>query len=110
MTQAPRVALICHDGDALDSIGLAAWLASSMTLVGIVLLREGWTQRVRRARSELRRVGWLRFLDVVAFRLYHRLVLAGGEAAWMKRELARLRACGASRRRREPSTGRWAVT
>jgi folate-dependent phosphoribosylglycinamide formyltransferase PurN len=92
MTQAPRVALICHEGDALDSIGLAAWLASSMTLVGIVLLREGWTQRVRRARSELRRVGWLRFLDVLAFRLYHRAVLAGGEAAWMRRELARLRA------------------
>src|SRR5678816_3466146 len=45
----------------------------------------------RAARREIRRVGWLRFLDVVAFRLYARLRLAGRERAWKEAEIAQLR-------------------
>jgi folate-dependent phosphoribosylglycinamide formyltransferase PurN len=89
---APRVVLLCHEGDSLDAAGLAAWLASSMRLAGVVLLRESLAHKWQRVRCEVRRVGWLRFLDVLAFRIYHRLVLARGEADWMKHELARLRA------------------
>ncbi|MBI2468906.1 MAG: formyl transferase [Candidatus Rokubacteria bacterium] len=87
----PRVVLLCHEADRIDSEGLAAWLASSLNLVGIVLLREGPGRLLRRARREIRRVGLLRFLDVVAFRAHYRLCLARADAAWIAEEVARLR-------------------
>jgi len=87
----PRVALICHEQDRLVTAGLAAWLASSFRLVGIVRLREPPRALWQRILRELRRVGWLRFLDVLAFRLYQALFLARADAAWDRRELARVR-------------------
>jgi methionyl-tRNA formyltransferase len=45
----------------------------------------------RAARREIRRVGFLRFLDVLAFRAYSRLRLAGGDAAWKQHAVRRLR-------------------
>jgi methionyl-tRNA formyltransferase len=45
----------------------------------------------RAARREIKRVGWLRFLDVVAFRAFARLGLARRDAAWKASELQRLR-------------------
>jgi hypothetical protein len=87
----PSVVLICHEGDRLDSEGLAAWLAHSMRLTGLIVIRDNPRRLWRAARREIRRVGWLRFLDVVAFRLYARLVLAPGDEAWKEREVERLR-------------------
>lgn len=85
-----RTVLICHEGASLDQIGLARWLHDWSELAGVIVLRErsgrGW-QRVRR---ELRRIGWLRFLDVLAFRLYYRLFVAGADARWEAAECARL--------------------
>jgi folate-dependent phosphoribosylglycinamide formyltransferase PurN len=88
----PSVALICHEEDRLDAEGLASWLAHAMTLSGLVLIRHDPKRMWRAARREIRRVGWLRFVDVVAFRLYARISLARRDAAWKDRELARLRA------------------
>jgi methionyl-tRNA formyltransferase len=45
----------------------------------------------RAARREARRVGWVRFLDVMAFRLFARLRLAGRERRWKASEIDRLR-------------------
>ena len=87
----PRVVLLCHDGDRIDTAGLTAWLATSMDLVGVIKLREGRERLVQRARYEIRRVGWLRFLDVLAFRLYYRLLLARRDLAWIEQEIRRLR-------------------
>jgi folate-dependent phosphoribosylglycinamide formyltransferase PurN len=88
----PSVVLICHHGDRLDAEGLAAWLSHTMTLRGLVVIRNDPSKMWGKARREIRRVGLLRFADVIAFRLYARLRLANRDAAWKESALARLRA------------------
>jgi formyl transferase-like protein len=85
------VVLICHESDRLDSEGLASWLACTMQLRGLVVIRDTRRRLWRAARREIRRVGWLRFLDVIAYRIYARLVLAAGDEAWKRGALRRLR-------------------
>ncbi|TCV97611.1 formyl transferase-like protein [Luteibacter rhizovicinus] len=80
----PRTVLICHASDAFDREGLAAWLASFTELAGIVVIEETREQRRARVKRELRRVGWLRFGDVVAMRIYQRLVLARRDRQWAR--------------------------
>jgi folate-dependent phosphoribosylglycinamide formyltransferase PurN len=87
----PSVVLICHEQDRLDTEGLASWLASSLRLAGLIIIRDPRSRRWRAAKREIRRVGWLRFLDVMAFRLYARLRLARRDHAWKDAEVARLR-------------------
>jgi hypothetical protein len=84
--------LICHERDLLDREGLASWLASTLKLAGLIIIRDDRSRRWRAARREIRRVGVLRFIDVVAFRVYARLMLAGRDAAWKADQLQRLRA------------------
>jgi folate-dependent phosphoribosylglycinamide formyltransferase PurN len=84
--------LICHDEDQLDRVGLASWLASTTDLAGLIVIRNNRRRLWRAAKRELARVGWLRFLDVVAFRAYSRLRLAGAHAAWTAETIAHLRA------------------
>jgi methionyl-tRNA formyltransferase len=55
------------------------------------VLHETRDQKLRRIRREWRRVGPLRFLDVLAFRAYYRLALASRDARWSERQLANLR-------------------
>lgn len=82
---------MCHEDDELDREGLAAWLASSMRLAGIILLREPAVRRLTKIRRELRRVGFWRLFDVLAFRIYYRAKFARGDAQWIAREIDRLR-------------------
>ena len=82
--------LICHEEDAISREGLARWLASFSDLVGIIVLRETRGQVWRRIRRELRRVGVLRFLDVLAFRAYYNLLIARKDAAWSQEKLHEL--------------------
>src|SRR5437016_3849797 len=88
----PGVVLICHDEDLLDRVGLASWLASTMRLAGLIVIRDEKRRLWRASKREIKRVGWLRFLDVVAFRAYSRLKLAPADAAWRQETLARVRA------------------
>jgi folate-dependent phosphoribosylglycinamide formyltransferase PurN len=88
----PSIVLICHENDPLDTEALASWLASTMNLAGLIVIRDESSRMWRVARREIRRVGWLGFLDVVAFRLYQRLRLARRDNAWKERQLARIRA------------------
>lgn len=83
----PRIALICHAEDALNRVGLATWLASWADLVGIVAIREDGRRARQRVQRELRRVGWLRFLDVLAFRLYARCFQAAADHNWEEHRL-----------------------
>src|SRR4030095_1714814 len=92
----PSVVLICHEQDRLDTEGLASWLASSLRLAGLIIIRDPRSRQWRAARREIRRVGWLRFLDVIAFRLYARLKLGPREREWENGEDPR-------RRRRDPA-------
>ena len=86
-----RTLLICHDGADLDREGLARWLGSFSDYAGTVVIREPGGRLKKRVKREIARVGWLRFLDVLAFRAYYRLAMAAGDKAWERRELARLR-------------------
>ena len=61
-----------------------------MRLAGLLIIRDGRARRWRAARRELRRVGALRFADVLAFRAYARLFLARRDAAWQREAVARL--------------------
>jgi len=87
----PTVVLICHEQDRLDTEGLASWLASALRLAGLIIIRDPRNRLWRASRREIRRVGWLRFVDVVAFRAFAWLRLARRDAAWKAAELQRLR-------------------
>jgi hypothetical protein len=86
-----RTLLICHDDAALDREGLARWLASFSTFVGAVVIREPGGRLKKRIKREISRVGWLRFIDVLAFRTYYALALAARDKRWESRALDRLR-------------------
>jgi hypothetical protein len=60
-------------------------------LAGLIIIRETPGRLWRASRREIRRIGWLKFLDVLAFRAYARLLLAAGDEAWKTRAVARLR-------------------
>lgn len=76
------VALICHDDDpGLDL--LPKWAATFAEVVAIIAIRERRQVLLRRFRST-RRVGLLRVLDVLAFRLYYRAFIASNDATWQK--------------------------
>jgi len=87
----PSVVLICHEQDPLDTEGLASWLASSLRLAGLIIIRDPHSRLWRASKREIRRVGWLRFLDVVAYRAFATLRLARRDQAWKAAEVARLR-------------------
>jgi hypothetical protein len=87
-----RTLLICHEDASLDREGLARWFGSFSTFAGTVAIREPGGRLRKRISREVKRVGWWRFLDVLAFRAYHRVAHAGGDRAWERRELERLRA------------------
>jgi hypothetical protein len=85
-----RTALICHADDPLNRDGLARWLASFSDLAGVVVLEETRQRFWRRIRREVRRVGFFRFFDVLAFRLHYRLFLRRRDRDWEARKLAEL--------------------
>jgi hypothetical protein len=85
-----RTLLICHDDDVLNRQGLARWLASFSDLGGIVALQETKQRLWRRIRREIRRVGLLRFIDVLAFRFYYKLFLQKRDHGWEQQKLAAL--------------------
>jgi folate-dependent phosphoribosylglycinamide formyltransferase PurN len=72
----PTSVLICHHDEPLNRFGMARWLASWTDLAAVVIIREPSSRLRKRVRREFERVGPLRFLDVLAFRLYQRLLLA----------------------------------
>jgi folate-dependent phosphoribosylglycinamide formyltransferase PurN len=88
----PRMVLICHHDEPINREALPHWLASFTDLAGIVVIRERPEMVRRRARREIERVGYLRFLDVVAFRLYYRLKLAAADRALEMAEVGRIKA------------------
>ncbi len=87
---APRTVLICHTDDALNREGLARWLGVTTSLVGIVELDEPATRIRRRIQREIRRVGYLRFADVLAFRVYYKSFMARRDHEWEQRTLTGL--------------------
>lgn len=87
----PAAVLICHERDRLDTEGIASWLASTLRLAGLIIIRDTPGRLWRASRREIRRVGLWRFADAVAFRAYARLRLAGRDAAWKEQAVKGLR-------------------
>lgn len=87
-----RTLLICHDDAPLDHEGLTRWLESFSTMAGTVVVREPHGRLRRRIAREIGRVGFWRFLDVLAFRVCYRLTQSARDRQWEMRELDRLRA------------------
>jgi hypothetical protein len=87
-----KTVLICHAGDRLNEAGLSRWLASFSRLTGVVAIRENQHRIRQRIEREVKRVGVFRFADVLAFRLYYRLIHAARDRRWEERRLAEL--CG----------------
>lgn len=87
---AMKTVLICHDDAPLDREGLARWLGSWSDFTGMVVLSETAQRKRKRIRRELQRVGPVRFMDVLAFRIYYRLFLAASDAEWEDRALREL--------------------
>jgi Formyl transferase len=77
-----RTVLIYHDDAALDRHVVAPWLGSFSELAALVIIREPKRNTLVRIRRELRRSGFVRFFDVLAYRLYFRLVLAKRDREW----------------------------
>jgi folate-dependent phosphoribosylglycinamide formyltransferase PurN len=91
-TNLPRAVLICHAGDRLDTEGLASWLAATMNLAGLIVISDDRRRLLKVAAREIRRAGWLGFLDVVAYRAFARVFLRAKDDEWKARQLAKLRA------------------
>ena len=70
--------------------GMARWLASFSDLAGVVVIEETPSRAAVRVRHELKRVGLLRFLDVLAYRLYYAARVARGDATWLRQALTAL--------------------
>ena len=62
-----------------------------MRLAGLLIIRDGAGRRWQAARRELRRVGPLGLLDVIAFRAYARFAHAAHDARWEDAAVAELR-------------------
>jgi folate-dependent phosphoribosylglycinamide formyltransferase PurN len=88
----PASVLICHEEDRLDTEGLARWLACTTNLTGLIVISEDKRRLYKAARREIRRVGWLGFVDVAAYRAFARLRLRASDEQWKTRQLERLRA------------------
>ena len=83
--ETPTVVLICHEGERLDREGLASWLGSTMRLAGLLIIRDHAGRRWQAVRRELRRVGPLGLIDVLAFRAYARLAHAARDPVDLER-------------------------
>ncbi len=85
-----RTVLICHHDEPLNRFALARWLASFTNLSAVIVVREPQSRLKRRISRELKRIGIWRFLDVLAFRLYYKILLAPADAAWEQATLKKL--------------------
>jgi len=87
-----RAVLICPASEPLNRFGLARWMASFLDLAAIVEIHEPPARLRKRVAREFKRVGAGRFLDVLAFRLYSRLMLGARDREWEERLLRTLEA------------------
>jgi methionyl-tRNA formyltransferase len=85
-----RTVLIHHSDSLLSRDVVAPWLGSFSTLAGVVVVHEPTSRRRERIRRELRRSGPVRFVDVLAFRLYYGLRLRKHDLRWEERQRAEL--------------------
>jgi hypothetical protein len=86
-----RTLLICHHDADFDRDGVRRWLGGFSNYVGTVVVQEPHARLRQRIKREIRRVGWWRFADVLAFRLYYKVLQARRDRRWLARQLDGLR-------------------
>ena len=86
-----RTVLICHEEDPLNRDALSRWMASFTDLAGIVVIREPRARLWKRIRREIKRIGIWRFADVLAFRIYSRIMIHPKDERWTDQTLRELR-------------------
>ncbi len=86
-----KTVLIYHENDLIDREITARWLDSFSDLVGVIVLREKTKRMKTRVRREIKRVGYTRFWDVLAFRLYYKFFLAAKDEKWRAATIARFK-------------------
>ena len=86
----PGTVLICHHDAPLHSDGVARWMGTWSDLRGIVIVEEPGGLFWTRVRREYRRIGFVRLLDVLAFRLWYRIRWAARDADWRSARLREL--------------------
>lgn len=106
-----RIVLICHDNNNssekglgkllatfthfddpnLNYEGMSRWLSSFSELVGIVVLRQKSERIWRAVKHEIRRIGYIRFIDVLLFRVFYWLVESKKDRIWEREEMDKLR-------------------
>lgn len=86
-----KFVLICHDDEPLTKDGMARWLNSFSELVAVVVIQENKSRLKKRVKREISRSGLLGFLDVLAFRLYHKLFMAKSDSTYEQKTLSSLK-------------------
>ncbi|MCA9023915.1 MAG: formyl transferase [Planctomycetaceae bacterium] len=86
-----KTVLICHADREIIRYGTAPWMDSFSNLAGIIEIEDRPGSRWKSVQREVRRIGWLRLLDVVAFRLYYKLFLAEQDTIWAEQRLEQLK-------------------
>ena len=86
-----KTVLVCHAGAMLTRFAFARWLGSFTNLVGIVEIHEGGDRSLQRIKSEIKRIGLLRFIfDVLPYRAYSQLVDGAKDKSWERAKLNEL--------------------
>jgi methionyl-tRNA formyltransferase len=62
-----------------------------MNLAGLIVISDDRRRLLKAASREIRRTGWLGFLDVVAYRAFARVCLRARDDAWKAMQVERLR-------------------
>ncbi len=88
MSTPPSVVLLCQHDEAIDREGLAAWIATSMRLAGVIVIHDDGHKRWRALRAEYRRSGWIGLADVLAFRLLYAARQAASDRRWIAGAIA----------------------
>ncbi len=77
-----KTVIICHEGARLDTEGLSKWMSSFSDLLGIVILKEKPGRFFKRVKREIKRSGFIGFIDVTIFRLWYKFFKASEYDKW----------------------------
>jgi len=74
-----KTILMCHENDYFDKEIVARWLASFSDLAGIVLINEHPDFKKKRYKYEYKRSGFIGFVDIILYKIFHRIFLRKNE-------------------------------
>lgn len=75
-----KTVLMCHGYNFFNKEIVSRWLATFSEVVGIVIINEHPDFKKKRYKYEFKRSGLFGFIDIILFKVYHRLFLKKKEA------------------------------